>query len=38
MKSGRLFGDKLPRLRELKVKYDAGNVFRKNFNLMPMED
>lgn len=28
-----LFGDNLPRLQELKMKYDPTNVFRKWHNL-----
>lgn len=36
MKTGRLFGDKVGRLRELKAKYDPTNVFFKNINLMPL--
>ncbi|KAK6079201.1 FAD binding domain protein [Seiridium cupressi] len=36
MKTGRLFGEKAPRLRELKAKYDPNNVFFKNVNLMPL--
>ncbi|KAI1854482.1 hypothetical protein JX266_000600 [Neoarthrinium moseri] len=38
MKTGRLFGNKAPRLRELKAKYDPTNVFFKNVNLMPLEN
>lgn len=33
MKTGRLFGPKAPRLRELKAKYDPTNVFFKNVDL-----
>ena len=33
MRSGRLFGSKLGRLKELKKKYDPDNVFKKNINL-----
>ncbi|KAH7325045.1 hypothetical protein B0I35DRAFT_449802 [Stachybotrys elegans] len=38
MRTGRLFGDKLPRLRELKAKYDPENVFKKTIKLHPTHD
>ncbi|KAH6654367.1 hypothetical protein BKA67DRAFT_658670 [Truncatella angustata] len=38
LKTGRLFGGKTPRLRELKAKYDPTNVFFKNVNLMPLSN
>ncbi|KAH8896812.1 FAD-binding domain-containing protein [Thozetella sp. PMI_491] len=36
MRTGRLFGHKAPRLRELKAKYDPTNVFHKNIDLTPL--
>jgi FAD/FMN-containing dehydrogenase len=29
------YGPNLPRLREIKAKYDAGNFFRQNVNILP---
>ena len=29
------YGPNLPRLREIKTKYDSGNLFRHNVNILP---
>jgi hypothetical protein len=31
-----IYGPNLPRLREIKSKYDAGNFFKQNVNILPL--